>query len=91
MHMPCGLQVMKKIAQSGGCSQVVAVEGSGMHQERFFMLLQVGKGLHTVLAAQYSLWITHLVVQGGGQLRSCKALVGHTAAVTGSRLLAYAC
>jgi hypothetical protein len=37
----CGLQVMKKIGQSGGCSQVVTVEGCGMHQERFFMLLQV--------------------------------------------------
>jgi hypothetical protein len=36
---------MKKIGQSGACSQVVAVEGCGMHQERFFMLLQVGKGL----------------------------------------------
>ncbi|KAF6259282.1 kinase-like domain-containing protein [Scenedesmus sp. NREL 46B-D3] len=34
-------KVMKKIGQSGGCSQVVAVEGCGMHQERFFMLLQL--------------------------------------------------
>jgi hypothetical protein len=42
MTVACGLQIMKKIGQSGGCSQVAAVEGCGVHQERFFMLLQVG-------------------------------------------------
>jgi hypothetical protein len=36
---------MKKIGQSGGCSQVAAVQGCGMHQDRFFMLLQVGLAL----------------------------------------------